>query len=904
MLADLFFRLRALTRRRVLERELDEELALHLDQEIEKYVQAGVPRPEAVRRAHLAFGRLDAVKDRCRDARGVWLVETTMQDVRYALRTLRRNPGFATAAILSLTLGIGANTAIFTLIEAVMLRPLPVPLPDELVSVGDPSRPTALREGGQMLDVLSYPLYQRLRDHNRVFSGLLAAGRAGRVQLRESDGNTEDVRARLVSVNYFDVLGVSAVIGRTFRDDDDRAPAVGPVVVISDLLWEQRFGRAPDIVGRTIWLNGQPVTVIGVGRPSFTGEVVGSPTDVWIPLSMQPQIQGQSRLNRADSNWLLGLGRLKPGVSIEQARTDLELIAQQALVDFQGGQLSEAALSEVRRQRLPVEPGNRGFSWIRKNTSASLVTLMVVVAFILLIGCANVANLLLARAASRQKEIAVRLAIGAGRMRLIRQLLTEGALLAAASGLAGLIVASWGSRVLSQLLARGGPNPVPFDVDVRPNLVVLVYTVAVCVATTLVFALVPAMRSTHVELTGALKQGGGSAGGRQWGGRLLIVGQLALAVPLLIAAGVFVRGLRHLETLDVGYSRDNVLVVKADLPRGAGGFAAALPNVDRALERLRSIPGVQAATVSENGLFGAIDSSTQGVRIDGFEALRKEDATASFDQVGPAYFQTIGIPLIEGREFEDRDTTRAPSVAVVNDTMARFYFGEQSPLGKVIQNGSDRYTIVGVVKDSRQRDLKAATAERRFYIPLLQTSDDITTLNFIVQTRGNAASVLPAIRRELQDRSAGVNVTMTEAVRTLMSHSIDEERSVAKLLSLFALLALMLAAAGLYGVVSYATARRTHEIGLRMALGANRALVTGMILREAVMLTLAGLAVGLPIALVVLRLFAASVVGVSYIDPPTFVTATTAMFVVALAAAGVPAVRASRVDPLVALRQD
>src|SRR6185437_1365158 len=284
MLADLFFRLRALTRRRVLERELDEELALHLDQEIEKYVQAGVPRPEAVRRAHLAFGRLDAVKDRCRDARGVRLVETTMQDVRYALRTLRRSPGFATAAILSLTLGIGANTAIFTLIEAVMLRPLPVPLPDELVSVGDPSRPTALREGGQMLDVLSYPLYQRLRDHNRVFSGLLAAGRAGRVQLRESDGNTEDVRARLVSVNYFDVLGVSAVIGRTFRDDDDRAPAVGPVVVISDLLWEQRFGRAPDIVGRTIWLNGQLVTVIGVGRPSFTGEVVGSPTDVWIPL--------------------------------------------------------------------------------------------------------------------------------------------------------------------------------------------------------------------------------------------------------------------------------------------------------------------------------------------------------------------------------------------------------------------------------------------------------------------------------------------------------------------------------------------------------------------------------------------------------------------------------------------
>jgi predicted permease len=904
MLVDLLFRLRALTRRHVLERELDEELRQHLDQEIEKYVRGGVPRPEAVRRAQMAFGRLDSVKDQCRDARGVQFVETTTQDVRYAFRTLRRSPSFAVAAILSLTLGIGANTAIFTLIDAVMLRPLPVRSPNELVSVGDPSRPTAHWEGGPMVDVLSYPLYQRLRDHNRVFSGLLAAGRAERVQLGEAGGNTEDIRARLVSANYFDVLGVSAVIGRTFRDDEDRAPGAGPVVVVSDHLWERRFGRAPDVVGRTIWLNGQALTVVGVGPRSFTGEVVGSPTDVWIPLSMQPHIQGQSRLNRADSNWLLGLGRLEPGVSLEQARTDLNLIAQQALIDFQGGQLSEAALAEVRRQHLPVEPGDRGFSWIRKNTSASLVTLMFIVAFILLIACANVANLLLARAANRQKEIAVRLAIGAGRTRLIRQLLTEGGLLAAASGAASLIAASWGSRLLSQLLARGGPNPIPFDVDVQPNLAVLAYTVAVSVATTVVFALVPAMRSTRVDLTSALKQGRGGAEGGRWVGRLLVVGQLALAVPLLIAAGVFVRGLRHLETLDVGYSRDNVLVVKADLSsRSPGGFPAALPDIDRTLERLRSIPAVRAATVSENGLFD-IDSSTRALRIDGFEASRKEDTTASFDQVGPGYFQAIGIPLVEGREFDDRDTTRAPLVAVVNDTMARFYFGEQSPLGKVIQNGGDRYTIVGVVKDSRQRDLKAATTERRFYIPLLQTSDDITTLHFVVQARGNAASVLPVLRRELQDRSAGLNVTMIEAVRTLMSQSLSGERSIAQLSSLFALLAQMLAAAGLYGVISYATARRTNEIGLRMALGASRGLVTRMVLREALTLTLAGLAVGLPAALIVLRLFATSVVGVSHTDPLTFLTATAAMFVVAVAAAGVPALRASRIDPAIALRQE
>jgi predicted permease len=618
---------------------------------------------------------------------------------------------------------------------------------------------------------------------------------------------------------------------------------------------------------------------------------------------MQPQIQGQSRLNRTDSNWLLGLGRLKPGVSVEQARMDLNRIAQQALVDFQGGQLSDAALAEVRQQRLPVEPGAGGFSWVRKNTSAALVILMVIVAFVLLIACTNVANLLLARAANRQREIAVRLAIGAGRARLVRQLLTEGGLLAAASGLASLVVASWGSRVLSQFLTRGGPNPIPFDVDVRPNLIILAYTVAVCVATTLVFGLAPAIRSTRTELTSALKHARGVTAGGRWIRHSLVVAQLALAVPLLIAAGVFVRGLAHLETVDVGYPRNNVLVVKADLLHTAAGFQERLPTIERALEGLRAIAGVQAAAISQNGLFG-IDSSTQGLRIDGFEPSRKEDTTASFDQVGPQYFQTMGIPLLEGREFDDHDTTRAPSVAVVNDTMARFYFGEQSPLGKVIQNGHDGYTIVGVVRDSRQRDVKAATTERRFYIPLLQTSDDITALNFVVQTRGNAASVLPAIRRDARDWSGDLRVTMIETAQALMSQSLSGERSMAQFASLFAVLALLLAAAGLYGVMSYATARRTNEIGLRMALGATRSLVTRMILREAVMLAFAGLAIGLPAALVVLRIFAARMAGVNFIDPVAFTAAAAAMLTVAIIAAGVPALHASRVDPLVALRQD
>ncbi len=490
------------------------------------------------------------------------------------------------------------------------------------------------------------------------------------------------------------------------------------------------------------------------------------------------------------------------------------------------------------------------------------------------------------------------------RARLIRQLLTESGVLAAASGAASLLAASWGSRVLSQLLARGGPNPIPFDVDVRPNFAVLGYTVLACAATTIGFALVPAMQSTRVELTSAIKQGRGVAGGGRRVGRLLVVGQLALVVPLLIAAGVFVRGLRHLETLDVGFARDNLLVVQADLPRDTGELVGVFPEISRTMERLRSIPGVLAVTVSENGLFGATDSNTQALRVEGIQSSRKEDSAASFDQVGAGYFRAIGIPLVAGREFDARDTADAPRVAVVNDTIARFYFGQQSALGKVIWNGGDRYTIVGVVRDSRQRDLKASTTERRFYIPLLQTSDHITSLNFVVQTRGVASSAIPEVRRELRGMGSAWNAAMVESARTLMRESLSGERSIARLASLFALLALTLAAVGLYGVIAYATARRTNEIGVRMALGASRGLVTRMVLREALMLTAAGLAVGLPLALIVLRVTAARIAGVGGPDAVAFIGATAVMLVVAVVAAGVPALRASRIDPAVALREE
>lgn len=568
MLADILFRLRALVRRSAMDQELDEELRAHLEHETERHVRAGRSRVEAVRRARLALGGVEQVKEQCRDVRGTRWIDEFVKDLRHALRMLRRSPGFTTMAVVSLALGIGANTAIFTLINAVMLRSLPVRSPNELVAVGDPSRPTAHWEGGPMVDVLSYPLYQRLRDLNRVFTGLLASGKAGRVEMSIGDGAPEVVRGRLVSGNYFDVLGVSPVLGRTFSAEEDRAPGVSPVIVISDSFWETRFARDPAVLGRNFRLNGSPpFTVIGVGPRGFTGEVVGSPTDIWIPVAMQSRVNpGQARLDSVDSNWLLGLGRLAPGVSLERARVELTLLAQQALADFEGAGLSADKASEIRTRKLPVQPGGKGFSWVRKNLSPLLFTLMAVVGLVLVIACANVASLLLVRAMSRQKEISVRLAVGASRARVVRQLLTEGSALAAMGGAAGLMLAGWGSRLLSRLASRGGPNPVPFDVDVQPDLAVLAFTAAVSVLTTVLFGLVPAVRSTRVELSPALKENARSLERSGWSlGRLLVIGQLALSVPLLITAGLFVRSLANLEALDVGYSRDNLVLVKAEM---------------------------------------------------------------------------------------------------------------------------------------------------------------------------------------------------------------------------------------------------------------------------------------------------------------------------------------------------
>jgi predicted permease len=902
----IYTRLNGLLRKNRIEQEMEEEMRFHLRMRTRENIERGMKPDDAEREARRRFGNVGRIKDLGRDIKGGGFMETLWQDLRYGARMLVRNPGFTLVVVLSLALGIGANTAVFTLVNAVMLQSLPVRAPEELVAVGDASRPTALRVGGPMANIFSYPLYQRLRDHNTVFSGLLATGRTGRVDIIINNGNAEELQGRLVSGNYFNVLGISPVLGRTFSAEEDKAPGDSPVVVISYKYWEDRFGKDPSVLGSTVRINGSPFTVIGVGPRKFLGEVVGSPTDVWIPLSMQGQVNpGGSRLDNHDANWLLCIGRLKPGVSIEAARTEMTRLVHQALIDFENAMRSPDKLREIRSQAVPVQPGGKGFSWIRKHNAFLLYTLMAMVSLVLLIACANVANLLLARATAREKEISIRIALGANHRRLIRQLLTESLVLSCIAGAIGLMFAGWGSRVIARLASSAsGPNPIPFEVDVRPDFAVLAFTTGVSILTAIIFGLIPSVRSTTINPALALRESGHGIGQSRWRvGRLLVVGQLALSVVLLIGAGLFLRTIMHLSTLDVGYSQHNLVLLSADLAGSGYAPEQRMPVVRRLLQGLRDTPGIGGVTVSENGLFSGTDSSTQSLRVEGFIPSRKDDSSCSFDQVGPNYFSAIGAQILGGRDFDERDTAGSQPVAIINQTMARYYFGTADPLGRYISNGGGRYVIVGIAKDTKIRDLKGKL-ERRYYTPLYQTTDAIGTFHFEVKTVDSAASLVTAVRQRVLALEPNLRVGNVSPVSLLINQSISSDRMIATLSGFFGILVLVLAANGLYGVISYTISRRTGEIGLRMAVGASRGDVIWMVLRETLMLMGAGILIGVPAGIAAGRAVAPSLSGVSATDPMTLIVVTLGMLLVGLLAGLIPAQRAATIDPLQALRHD
>jgi predicted permease len=838
-------------------------------------------------------------------------MRTLWQDIRFAARMLAKRPGFTLVAVLTLALGIGANTAIFTVINAVMLRALPVPNPQQLVTIGDPSMVHSWSIGTPRTDIFSFPLYRELRDHNEAFSSLLATSRLDNLQITIGTG-PEPVSGRVVTGNYFDTLGVQALLGRIFTAEEDRKPASDPVAVISYGYWQRRFSGDPSVIGRTVRLQNYPFTIVGVAPPGFFGEVVGDRPDLWAPMMMQPQLMpGRGFLESVNTASLLLMGRLKPGVTLEQARTNVNAVVKQALTVTLNTQMSSDDRKSMQSRKLSVEvsSGSRGLSRLREQFAMPLLLLMAMVALVLLVACVNVANLTLASSTARQREIAVRVAIGAGPARIVRQLLTESVLVACLGGALGLVLANWGSALLVRIAnaSRATTNPLSLSLDWR----VLGFTASICLSAAIVFGLAPALRSMRVKLGLALKEGGRSfgTGQKSRAGRILVTSQIALGVLVLMSAGLLVRSLRNMQEADLGYSRDRLLLARVDAV-ATGYKGPAIQNVIRELLlRLGSLPGVRSVSASTNGLFSGSESSDV-IRLDGVALANQQDNDTNDDEVGPNYFSTIGVPIVLGREISQQDFSSAAHVAVVNETFAKFYFNGRSPLGhQIYMQDSDHpneppYEIIGVARDVRDHGVTKAVP-RRMYAPLTSGSFDETGApNFEIRATGNPQALINSVRNAIRELNPNLIIDNVESAGDLVNDTLTSQLLVAKLSLFFGALVLVLVCVGLYGSMAYNVAARTREIGVRMALGAPRGNVIWMVTREAWIVLAVGIFVGIPVGMAATHLFQTMLFGVSKADPFSIGSAILTLVAICLAAAVVPVRRATRVDPLVALRDE
>ena len=839
-------------------------------------------------------------------------METFVQDVRYGLRMLRGNPAFTSVAVLTLALGIGANTAIFTLINAVMLKMLPVRNVERLVVLGDPTAAHHRSMGTPQTTVFSYPLYREFRDNNSVFEGVLAAGELPRVRAARESGQSisEDVLGVLVTGNYFSVLGVHALMGRALTEEDDKVAGGHPVAVISYSMWRARLNSDPAVLGSTIRLNGYPFTIIGVAPPGFHGQVVGDVQEVWMPMKMQAEVmRGRKWLENEKVSWLSVMARLKPGVTVEQATANLNLVWKQTLAGPYGARLDADDRRVIERDVIEVTPGARGLSALRGDFSKPLLLLMAMVGLVLLIACVNVANLLLARATTRQKEIAVRLAMGAKPARLVRQLLTESVLLSFFGGAFGLLLAFWGTRIL---LRVSGITVESTGLQVQPDARVLGFTVLVCLLTGLLFGLVPALRSLHVELNATLKNGasgniGGSRRGINWG-KMLVASQVALSVLVLFAAGLLVRSLRNLQNVDLGYNRQNLLMVRIDpIVAGYSTITASQNMMNELRGRLSHLPGVRAVSVSELGLFSGSEGST-AIKAEGFTTAHDNDRIANFDSVAADYFRMLEVPIVLGRDIGPQDTASSPRVVVINQSLARFLFQDGNPLGRKIWIDDPAkldkpMEVVGVVRDVRDRSLNRPMS-RRFYTALTQVDEAVGMMIFEIRTVGDPAGLAENIRQEIRGFNPAIQIDDSKTLDLLIRRTIKNEIVIARLSSFFGGLALLLACIGLYGVMSYTVAGRTREIGIRLALGAQRRHVLDLVMREAMILVLLGMAAGIPLAMGTTRFINGMLFGLKSTDPLSMVIVIVLLGTVAALAGFFPARRATRVDPMVALRYE
>jgi predicted permease len=837
------------------------------------------------------------------------------RDFVYGARLLAKSPGFTTVAVLSLALGIGANTAIFSLIDSVLLKLLPVKDPQQLVALTDPTESgTSIGTSTGERGILSTREFEALRDRTQSFSGMLAAqSEQGNRNTASIDGHPpEELRTRLVSGGYFTVLGATTAIGRAFTADDERGPGSAPFAVISYAFWQRRFGGSAAALGSRVHIAKADLTIIGVAQAHFLGEAIGDAPDLWIPLAMQPQIMpGRMWLEDDPAHiaekvmWLHVIGRLKPGISRKQAQANVDVVFKQVVAE----EFSKISQSQpgILKQNLVLHDAGAGVSSLRGNMADPLYVLMAVVALVLVIACANVANLLLARATARQKEMGVRLALGAGRARIVRQFLTESLMLSVAGGVLGSLLAVYGVQLLVALVSdRNGSAAL----DARPDLRVLFFTIGVSLLTGLIFGLAPAWRSARVNVSSTLKEAGRGntgSGAKIGAGKILVIGQIALSVMLLIGAGWFLRTLRNLENVDLGYPRDKLALVGVDFLSG-GYSGERLPIAyNEVRERLARIPGVRAVAYSQNGLFSGSESGDK-ISVEGYKSQKPQDLHARWDAAGPNYFATVGIPILLGRDIGPQDVESAESVCVVNEAFAKFYFGTQNPIGKHVTDEfpdtRKTFTIVGVARDARDHSLRREIF-RRFYLSALQPLGGFAPdMNYEIRTFGEPGAVIQAARKAILAYDPSIPIGRVQPFVEMLDDNMRQERIIAQLSTVFGGVALLLAAIGLYGVLSYAVAQRTNEIGIRMALGAERGAVVRMILRETALLIVIGLAIGIPASLACARLVQSKLFGLKPADPLTLVGALVIMILVAVASGYLPARRASRVDPLIALRYE
>jgi predicted permease len=887
----------ALLRRDRLERELEEELQGYLESCIEEKMRAGMGREDAARAARVEMGSIEALKENTRDVGWEAQVESLWRDLRYAARTLRKSPAFATVAVLTLALGIGANTAIFSVVNALMLRALPVEHPEELISLAAVYPDT--------VEPFSYAAYRRFAVEGTRFADAIAASSVRRDTVT-MDGPPERIEYKWVSGNYFTTLGVTAALGRTLLPSDDRLPAGEPVAVLSDTYWTRRFGRDPSVLGGSFRLRTAVFTIVGIAPRGFLGETTGEAVNIWLPLSAQPGAPAWLWSGHS-TTWLRILARRQPGVTLAQARAGLEPVYERIRAEIAGGTDSPDFRRSTLESRLAVSEASGGSSRLRDNLSKPLLILMGIVGLVLVVACANVANLMLARAAARRRETAVCLAIGAGRLRIVRHSLVEALLIAALGGLGGLFLGTWGISVLAALVS----GALPTSLEVSPDWRVLAFTMLTSCATALVFGLLPALRAARIDPLAWLKAAGGPGRGaaRAPLARALVATQIAVSLMLLVAAGLFVRSLLKLKDIDTGFDADRVLLFEVSPPVGEQplGPEETRNLYRRLLARAEGVPGVRGASASFSGVFGS-GSWGNAISIEGFVPRSGVTPRTFANSITPGYFEVVGIAVLRGRGFTQEDHDTARRVAVVNQAFARKFFGDADPIGKRVglctsdpcgTPPAGMMEIVGMTEDAKYADLRE---EKRpmLYVPFTQYDQRLREVQ--VRTAGDPASVAATLHRVLAGVDRRLGIIGTVQLRDQVDASILAEHLAAKLSATFGLMALGLAAVGLYGLIAYVTTQRTAEIGIRMALGATRRDVLWLVVRDTLSLIFVGVLIGIPAALAGARLLASQLYEVGPGDPVAVSLGVVTLLVAALLAGYLPARRAARISPLGALR--